>query len=148
MTGLVTTIGKSIKVYVNTTNVERGRYVSVCVEIYLSVLIIGRVWWKDYWYKVEYKGLHRICAEFGCYGYLPRECTIEKQLHQSLDRTSMATKTSGKVHLQIESPSLQAINPSWVEVLSTAKEDSNVLVVVHGNRLLVSCKKTEILIRT
>ena len=45
-------------------------FARVCVEIDLDKLAIGKVWLKDFWYKVEYEGLHHICATCGCYGYL------------------------------------------------------------------------------
>ena len=45
-------------------------FARVCVEIDLDKLAIGKVWLKDLWYKVEYEGLHHICATCGCYGYL------------------------------------------------------------------------------
>ena len=33
-------------------------FARVCVEIDLDKLAIGKVWLKDFWYKVEYEGLH------------------------------------------------------------------------------------------
>lgn len=44
------------------------------MEIDLTKLVVGRVWLRNFWYKVEYEGLHRICSSCGCYGHLTREC--------------------------------------------------------------------------
>lgn len=57
---LAAAIGKPIKVDSNTLDICRGRFARVCVEIDLNIPVIGKVWLKDYWCKVEYEGLHRI----------------------------------------------------------------------------------------
>lgn len=44
------------------------------MEIDLTKLVVSRVWLRNFWYKVEYEGLHRICSSCGCYGHLTREC--------------------------------------------------------------------------
>ncbi|XP_057432499.1 uncharacterized protein LOC130725245 [Lotus japonicus] len=37
--------------------------------------VVGKICLEDYWYKVEYEGLHVICTKCGCYGHRFRECT-------------------------------------------------------------------------
>lgn len=68
-------VGKPVKVDSNTLDVKRGRFVRVCVEVDLTKPVVGKVWMRGFWYKVEYVGLHRICSSCGCYGHLGRDCT-------------------------------------------------------------------------
>jgi hypothetical protein len=69
-------IGKPIKVDMHTLNIERGCFACICIEIDLDQPIVGRLWIKDNWYKVEYEGLHLICNSCGCYGHLERDCQV------------------------------------------------------------------------
>lgn len=62
-------IGRTVKVDMTTTDVTRGCFARVCIELDLSksliptVMIIGRV------IHVEYEGLPKICFSCGLYGY-------------------------------------------------------------------------------
>lgn len=67
-------VGRPIKVDKNTLDVRRGRFARVCVEVDLTLPVVGKVWLRDHWYQVEYEGLHRICSRCGCYGHLGRDC--------------------------------------------------------------------------
>lgn len=59
---LATTVGTLVKVDSNTLKVERGRFARICVEIDLTKPVVGKVCINDDWYKVQYEGLHIICA--------------------------------------------------------------------------------------
>lgn len=72
---LASIIGKPIRIDQNTLCVDQGRFAWVFVEIDLSKPVIGKIWLQDHWYKVEYEGLHLICAQCGYYGHLARACT-------------------------------------------------------------------------
>ncbi|XP_020206144.1 uncharacterized protein LOC109791283 [Cajanus cajan] len=72
--GLASAVGVPSRVDMPTVNVARGKFARVCVEIDLTVPVVGKVWFRDHWYKVEYEGLHLICAKCGCYGHLSRDC--------------------------------------------------------------------------
>lgn len=65
-------IGTPVRVDRNTLGVARGRFARVCVEIELQKPVIGKIWVHGHWCKVEYEGLHYICAGCGCYGHLVR----------------------------------------------------------------------------
>ena len=58
--GLAFAMGRLVKVDVNTINTENSCYARICIEFDLVVPIVGKVWFRNYWYKVEYEGLHRI----------------------------------------------------------------------------------------
>jgi len=40
----------------------------------LTVHDVGKIWVNGLWYKFQYEGLHLICTNWGCYGYLGRNC--------------------------------------------------------------------------
>lgn len=92
---LASTVGKPIKVDHNTLDVQRGRFARVCVEVDLNKPVVGKVWMKNFWYKVEYKGLHQICFTCGCYGHLARDCKTEVEIftkaQQQLDQSGHAS---------------------------------------------------------
>jgi hypothetical protein len=72
---MASAIGRPIKVDTNTLKVERGKFARVCVEIDLTVPVVGKIWVNGHWYKIQYEGLHLICTSCGCYGHLGRNCT-------------------------------------------------------------------------
>jgi hypothetical protein len=73
---MASAIGKPIKVDINTLKVERGRFARVCVEVDLTVSVVGKIWVNGHWYKVQYEGLHIICTNCGCYGHLGRNSPL------------------------------------------------------------------------
>ncbi|XP_057456177.1 uncharacterized protein LOC130747298 [Lotus japonicus] len=71
---VVRVIGRPIKVDMTTLSGDRGRFARICVELDLTKAVIGRICIEDFWYKVEYEGLHVICTRCGCYGHRSKEC--------------------------------------------------------------------------
>lgn len=71
---MASVIGKPIHVDQNTLHVERGHFARVCVKIDLSKPVVWKIQLYDHWYRVEYQGLHLICAKCSCYGQLSRDC--------------------------------------------------------------------------
>lgn len=59
------------------------------MEIDLSQHVVGKVWLKGHWYKVEYEGLDIIYQECGCYGYLTRDCNKNK-VHSKVEHEKWA----------------------------------------------------------
>jgi hypothetical protein len=72
--GLASVVGTPIKVDTNTLKVERGRFARICVEIDLTLPVVGKVNVNGHWYQVQYEGLHIICGSCGCYGHHTRDC--------------------------------------------------------------------------
>lgn len=72
--GLASVIGRTIRVDQNTLMIECGRFARVCVEIDLSLPVVGKFLLDGHWYRVEYEGLHLICSKCGCYGHVGRNC--------------------------------------------------------------------------
>ncbi|GAB2254148.1 hypothetical protein Droror1_Dr00021957 [Drosera rotundifolia] len=71
---IATTIGKPYKVDDTTLNAARGRFARICVELDLSVSLVGAVIVDDKRYQVEYEGLHIICFHCGLYGHGSDAC--------------------------------------------------------------------------
>ena len=71
---IVAVMGRSIKIYITTRNVDSTKFARACVEIDLSLPIIKKIWVEDQWQQVEYESLHLICAQCGCYGHSQRQC--------------------------------------------------------------------------
>ncbi|XP_029130018.1 uncharacterized protein LOC109812344 isoform X2 [Cajanus cajan] len=67
-------VGRPIKIDFNTANVTRGKFARICVEIDLTLPVVGKIWLNNHWYKVEYEALHIICSSCGCYGHVSRNC--------------------------------------------------------------------------
>ncbi|KAL9404358.1 hypothetical protein Peur_001330 [Populus x canadensis] len=84
---VASTLGTPIKVDMNTLNVERERFARICIEIDLNQPVVGRIWIKEHWYKVEYEGLHIICSKCGCYGHFGKECPAKGSTQDDLPRT-------------------------------------------------------------
>lgn len=107
---MASVVGKPIKVVQNTLRVQRGRFARMCVEINLSKPVVGKIWMRDHWYRVEYEGLHLICAKCGCYGHMTRDCsgsaaTIPPKNHQATHDNALQVQEFVKVPLCNEDPS-------------------------------------------
>lgn len=77
---LAAAVGRPIRVDVRTAEVSRGRFARVYVEIDLDQPVVGRVWFRNHWFKVEYEGLHLLCKKCGCFGHVSRDCTQPARL--------------------------------------------------------------------
>jgi hypothetical protein len=71
---LASAVGTPVKVDLHTLDVSRGKFARVCIEIDLDKPVVGKVWFRDFWYHVEYEGLHLLCKCCGLYGHVARNC--------------------------------------------------------------------------
>lgn len=138
---LAAVVGTPIKVDQNTLDVKRGRFAWICVEVDLNKPVGGKVWFRNFWYKVEYEGLHRICSLCGCYGHLGRECPSKKNKEADQQGTQ-APAPATELHPQ-------AVAPENLPVTEHNQEHSmtnqNVTVLpqesLHGDWMIVKRKK-------
>jgi len=49
---MASAIGRPIKVDTNTLKVEIGKFARVCVEVDLTVPVVGKIWVNGHWYKI------------------------------------------------------------------------------------------------
>jgi hypothetical protein len=156
---MASAIGSPIKVDSNTLKVERGKFARVCVEIDLTVPVVGKIWVNGHWYKVQYEGLHLICTNCGCYGHLGRNCTttaatvIQSPPSEKPSAASNPEDSQGPVqHIQTHSMQTYENGNSTITspiILSRNNEGDNGKVIsnnegnkdLHGDWLLVTRKK-------
>ncbi|XP_057442695.1 uncharacterized protein LOC130734343 [Lotus japonicus] len=113
---LASAVGTPIKVDMNTTDMQRGKYARICVEIDLNKPVLGVIGLEGTWYNVEYEGLHLLCHKCGCYGHLARNCTappLPKQpqgqaTNGSASIAAMAEQVSDLSHETLASSNLAA----------------------------------------
>lgn len=77
---MASAVGRPVKVDRNTLKVERGLFARICIKVGLTQPVVGKVWLKGHWYKVEYEGLYLICASCGRYGHLARSCSLHPNI--------------------------------------------------------------------
>ncbi|XP_028754830.1 uncharacterized protein LOC114714268 [Neltuma alba] len=93
ITRLGNKVGKTLKVDLKTltenstrfSNVERGRFARVCVELDLQKKLVPRVIAANSIYNVEYEGLYLICFACGRYGHRKETCSWTLKTPQQLD---------------------------------------------------------------
>jgi hypothetical protein len=111
---MASAIGRPIKVDHNTLKVEKGRFARVCVEVDLTLPVVGKIWLNGHWYKVQYEGLHIICTNCGCYGHLGRNCN-----KNPISSTEKSTAPSA--------------SPNSAVAIATAPSSSHRATTVNGN---------------
>ncbi|PNX93227.1 hypothetical protein L195_g016378 [Trifolium pratense] len=148
---MASAVGKPIKVDTNTMNVERGKFARICVEIDLNEPVVGKVWLKGYWYKVEYEGLHIICYSCGRYGHHARNCMHRpaqpppaampsQELPQNKNDEAINVEDLGKEIMEHNDDST-VMSPKKLLENNDAIKSINVQNNVHGDWMVVSRKK-------
>jgi hypothetical protein len=149
---MASAVGKPIKVDTNTLNVERGRFARVCVEIDLNEPVVGKVWLKGFWYKVEYEGLHIICSSCGRYGHHTRNCTY-KSIPPPVEARVNGERPSGpgNITINVDAGMVPKINAPGDNIINNNIEhskqndctikDINVQTETHGEWMVVTRKK-------
>ncbi|XP_020230289.1 uncharacterized protein LOC109811065 [Cajanus cajan] len=120
-----TTVGKPVKVDNNTKEVRKGCFARVCVEINLTKPMVGRIWLKDFWYKDEYGGLHRICFTCGCYGHFTRDRSSPPK---TSDDTNTIVVKGACAQPIVQSPMMATTNSS--DGVVNAHNDNNGLNIL------------------
>lgn len=147
---LASTVGRPIRVDTNTLKVERGRFARICVEIDLTKPVVGKVWLRGHWYKVQYEGLHLICAGCGCYGHLARNCLVNKPPMKEPEKPSempcsqVAGETVKEVSTSLEknpgldtATSVEKITGLETDLVGLHKDEEE----IHGEWMIVTRKK-------
>ena len=126
-------VGHPVKIDQTTMNAARGKFARVCVEITLSDPVVGRICLDNRWYRIEYEGLHIICASYRCYGHFLRDCVPNS--------SSVGSLASDKVNENITNGT--AVD--GVATSATMKEQyesiTDMALTPHGEWLTVTRKK-------
>jgi hypothetical protein len=135
--GLASVVGTPIKVDNNTLKVERGRFARICVEIDLTLPVVGKVNVNGHWYKVQYEGLHIICGNCGCYGHHTRDCS-KNSVQQT--PTEQTTKKHGdRTKVNVGTQEQDAVQNK--ESANSKGKESGIINDTHGEWLVVQRKK-------
>ncbi|XP_057443885.1 uncharacterized protein LOC130736047 [Lotus japonicus] len=126
-------LGRPIKVDMNTLNADRGRFARICVELDLTLPVVGKVCIEGFWYKIEYEGLHVICTKCGCYGHHSRECKVFQPVIET--SSQLAQPSEGIVQGNPSAPA--AGNPS-TQVAANPSDQASAVKEVTGNSAAVS----------
>jgi len=151
---MASAIGRPIKVDTNTLKVERAKFARVCVEIDLTMPVVGKIWVNGHWYKVQYVGLHPICTNCSCYGHLGRNCNIKttidtpaavgNQQHDAKIQHNNHNVATTQPHSIPTSQNSQEFNASPSQK-STEKEaiisNDEGVKDIHGDWMLVTRRK-------
>jgi len=143
-------IGRPIKVDTNTLKVERRKFARVCVEVGLTVPVVGKIWVNGHWYKVQYEGLHLICTNCGCYGHLGRNCSSKPATnaaanhHESDPKPANQATATSQSQLTDSFQNGNTINASINETQTetdTITSNNGEEKQLHSDWLLVTRKK-------
>ncbi|KAK2458256.1 zinc ion binding / nucleic acid binding protein [Trifolium repens] len=145
---MASAIGRPVKVDTNTLKVERGRFARVCVEVDLTVPVVGKIWVSGHWYKVQYEGLHLVCTNCGCYGHLGRNCNRQNAPITSTNIPT-PTPTSGQpqpINLDPQPSNTDPKNsaPTQAPAVTTPVpiiSNNDGIDELHGDWLLVTRRK-------
>lgn len=116
---LASVVGKPIKIDTRTIDVARGKFERVCVEINLNQPVVGRFWFRENWFHVEYEGLHMLYKNCGIYGHLARNCP-KKVVSSLAQLAEPLSKGVPEVVAKDQSPLDLLVQPQWGVLLSNA----------------------------
>jgi hypothetical protein len=129
---LATAVGTPVKVDMHTLDASRGKFARVCIEIELDKPVVGKVWFRDFWYHVEYEGLHLLCKSCGLYGHVARNCPTNP--NGQADSRVVVKDTEKTVVTNLSStPSMEGVNGA------TETKESD----LYGDWLVVNRKKNQ-----
>ncbi|XP_045792004.1 uncharacterized protein LOC123886756 [Trifolium pratense] len=145
---MASAIGRPIKVDTNTLKVERGRFARVCVEVDLTVPVVGKIWVNGHWYKVQYEGLHLICTNCGCYGHLGRNCLLNPAATEPINMP-VKQPNSGKQQPSNTDPKSNNFDPERNDPIPAPAVTKSAPIIssnehlneLHGDWLLVTRRK-------
>lgn len=89
---LASAVGKPIRVDIRTIEASRGKFARVCVELDLNRPVVGKVWFRNHWFNVEYEGLHLLCNKCGSYGHIAPNCQAPEQSHAACSNNESQEK--------------------------------------------------------
>ncbi|XVE95436.1 hypothetical protein REPUB_Repub02eG0097000 [Reevesia pubescens] len=67
-------IGRSVRVDRTTSNMMRGKFARMCVELDLMKPLVSKIFIGGRWQRIEYEGLRMLCFHCGKFGHSNLEC--------------------------------------------------------------------------
>jgi hypothetical protein len=134
---MASALGRPIKVDTNTLKIERGKFARVCVEIDLTMPVVGKIWVNGHWYKVQYEVLHLICTSCGCYGHLGRNCSSKP----ATTNTTAPPPPQAATNHQGSSQQLQQPGPTNIESQLILESQNGKTVTIPSQESLANNDK-------
>ncbi|XVE96610.1 hypothetical protein REPUB_Repub02eG0237700 [Reevesia pubescens] len=75
-------IGRSVRIDRTTTNMIRGKFARMCVELDLTKPLVSRIFIGGRWQRIEYEGLKMLCFHCGRFGHSELECEIRRKTEE------------------------------------------------------------------
>ncbi|XVF06930.1 hypothetical protein REPUB_Repub06bG0093500 [Reevesia pubescens] len=69
-------IGRSVRIDRTTSNMSRGKFARMCVELDLNKPLVSKIFIGGRWQKIEYEGLKMLCFHCGRFGHSDLDCQI------------------------------------------------------------------------
>ncbi|KEH25877.1 DUF4283 domain protein [Medicago truncatula] len=136
---MASAIGRPIKVYTNTLKVERGKFARVCVEVDLTVPVVGKIWINGHWYKIQSCSVKPTKTATSNPHHHPTAATQQENSHHSqrepatISNNSMSQNSNGnEINAINEDESI--LNGGVITINEGTQE-------LHGDWLLVSRRK-------
>ncbi|XVF29489.1 hypothetical protein REPUB_Repub15cG0125200 [Reevesia pubescens] len=95
-------IGKAVRIDRTTSNILRGKFARLCVDLDLSKPLVSKIFIAGRWQRVEYKGLKMLCYHCGRFGHNENECEVKKKVTLKSKHKKMA-EVGKFVHREFES---------------------------------------------
>jgi hypothetical protein len=141
---LATAVGSPVKVDMHTLDASRGKFARVCIEIDLDKPVVGKVWFRDFWYHVEYEGLHLLCKSCGIYGHVARNCPTASARDEKKSKVSSAKEANdvvegtSKISELMVAPTNIMLNKEGSQAEAEFKAND-----LYGDWLVVNRKKNQ-----
>lgn len=137
---LASAVGSPVKVDIHTLDASRGKFSRVCIEINLDEPVVGKVWFRDFWYRVEYEGLHLLCKSCGVYGHVARNCTQKIVKDHTAASGDVVNGSSGSTPTTLAGETSPSANHSNLESCDMGEIKGDDL---YGDWLVVNRKKNQ-----
>ncbi|CAA0815636.1 Unknown protein [Striga hermonthica] len=109
---LASMVGTPVRIDLNTSTIERGKYARVCVQIDLNQPVVGQVGFQGTWYKVEYEGLYLLCPLCGRYGHNRNTCSFVNPTESVAPQTSIDKGKASSNESEMKPP--EALHGDWL----------------------------------
>ncbi|XVE99570.1 hypothetical protein REPUB_Repub03eG0210600 [Reevesia pubescens] len=96
-------IGRSVRIDRTTSNMSRGKFARICVELDLNKPLVSKIFIGGRWQKIEYEGLKMLCFHCGRFGHSDLDCQIRRKkekgyTEEQANRMSKSSKASDLEH--------------------------------------------------
>ncbi|XP_048493943.1 uncharacterized protein LOC125494428 [Beta vulgaris subsp. vulgaris] len=128
-------IGKVLRIDKTTSNVEKGQFTRLSVEIDLTKPLLSKFWLKVRIWKVQYEGLQLICFNCGCWGHSAHECPSRLNAEANMDQAAIPNNAQPVEAQPKARPELEQDFGDWMMIglTSEIRGDGSRFSVLEGD---------------